>query len=113
VINIPTSEFHVSLVPLSPHHHPVITFFQQNKEVMSCPDCITGANLPGTPKGVLKDDGSYFAAAPEGGNSEHKRAVILLTDVFGLGLDNPKIMADYFAEQLQCDVWVPDIFAGE
>lgn len=80
---------------------------------MSCPDCITGANLPGTPKGVLKDDGSYFAAAPEGGNSEHKRAVILLTDVFGLGLDNPKIMADYFAEQLQCDVWVPDIFAGK
>lgn len=81
---------------------------------MSCPDCTTGANLPGTPKGVIKDDGSYFAAAPKGGEgSEHKRAVLLLTDAFGLGLDNPKIMADYFAEQLHCDVWVPDIWAGE
>ncbi|XP_006461676.1 hypothetical protein AGABI2DRAFT_193078 [Agaricus bisporus var. bisporus H97] len=81
---------------------------------MSCPDCTTGANLPGTPKGVIKDDGSYFAAAPKGGEgSEHKRAVLLLTDAFGLGLDNPKIMADYFAEQLHCDVWVPDIWAGK
>lgn len=78
---------------------------------MSCPDCTTGAKLAGTPKGVIKDDGSYFAAAPEG--SDQKRAVVLLTDAFGLGLDNPKIMADYFSEQLQCDVWVPDIFKGE
>ncbi|KAJ3576564.1 hypothetical protein NP233_g356 [Leucocoprinus birnbaumii] len=78
---------------------------------MSCPDCTTGVKLPGTPKGVIKDDSSYFAAAPEG--SESKRAVVILTDAFGLDLDNPKIMADYFAEQLQCDVWVPDIFNGK
>ncbi|KXN84130.1 Protein AIM2 [Leucoagaricus sp. SymC.cos] len=77
---------------------------------MSCPDCTTGVKLAGTPKGVTKEDGSYFAAAPEG--SESKRAVVLITDVFGLGLDNPKIMADYFSEQLQCDVWVPDYFKG-
>jgi carboxymethylenebutenolidase len=80
---------------------------------MSCPDCTTGATLPGTPKGTLKDDGSYFTTAAKDENPESKRAVLLLTDAFGLSLDNPKIMADYFAEQLQCDVWVPNIFAGE
>ncbi|KAF5362099.1 hypothetical protein D9756_002118 [Leucocoprinus leucothites] len=78
---------------------------------MSCPDCTTGVKLPGTPKGVTREDKSYLAAAPEG--SESKRAVVLLTDAFGLGLDNPKIMADYFSEQLKCDVWVPDIFKGK
>lgn len=78
---------------------------------MSCPDCTTGAKLAGAPKGVTRDDGSYLAAAPEG--SDSKRAVVLLTDAFGLALDNPKIMADYFSEQLQCDVWVPDIFKGK
>jgi hypothetical protein len=84
---------------------------------MSCPDCTTGVKLSGTPKGVMRDDGSYFAAAPpaqEGSSPDTgaspKRAVVLLTDAFGLGLDNPKIMADYFSEQLQCDAWIPDIF---
>jgi len=78
---------------------------------MSCPDCTAGDVLTGTPKGVTKDDGSYLAAAPDG--SDSKRAVVLLTDIFGLGLDNPKIIADYFSEQLQCDVWVPDVFKGK
>lgn len=77
---------------------------------MSCPDCITGGKLAGTPKGTISKDGSYLAAATDG--SESKRAVVLLTDAFGLGLDNPKLMADYFSEQLKCDVWVPDIFKG-
>ncbi len=77
---------------------------------MSCPDCVTGSKLAGTPKGAISKDGSYFAAAP--GGSESKRAVVFLTDGFGLGLDNCKIMADYFSEQLECDVWVPDIFKG-
>jgi hypothetical protein len=78
---------------------------------MSCPDCTTGVKLAGTPKGVINEDGSYLAAAPEA--SDHKRTVILLTDAFGLGIDNPKIMADYFSEQLQCDVWVPNFFNGK
>ncbi|KAF9454483.1 alpha/beta-hydrolase [Macrolepiota fuliginosa MF-IS2] len=78
---------------------------------MSCPDCTTGDILVGTPKGATKDDGSYLAAAPDG--SDSKRAVVLLTDIFGLGLDNPKIIADYLSEQLKCDVWVPDLFKGK
>ncbi|KAF7365251.1 DLH domain-containing protein [Mycena venus] len=98
---------------------------------MSCPDCFTGSVLVGEPTGVISNiDGAYFA---NGGNSESesKRAIILLTDIFGvieplltknsaltsrcyegLKLKNPKVLADQFALNLKCDVWVPDLFAG-
>jgi len=55
-------------------------------------------------------DGSYLAAAPSGTPS--KRAVVFLTDAFGLPLINCKIMADEFARRLDCDVWVPQIFTN-
>lgn len=77
---------------------------------MSCPDCVKGVELTGEPTGVTDLDGAYFAASPSG--SPSRVAVILLTDVFGLALQNPKLMADAFARELGCDVWVPDIFAG-
>ncbi|KAJ6584930.1 dienelactone hydrolase endo-1,3,1,4-beta-D-glucanase [Mycena capillaripes] len=77
---------------------------------MSCPDCFRGSVLEGEPTGVMID-GAYFASA--GTDSQpSKRAIILLTDVFGLALKNPKILADNFALHLGCDVWVPDVFAG-
>lgn len=49
---------------------------------MSCPNCFKGAVLEGQPTGVILDaqDGAYFAA----GNGDTKRAIVLLTDVFGL-----------------------------
>ncbi|KAJ6584935.1 dienelactone hydrolase endo-1-3,1,4-beta-D-glucanase [Mycena capillaripes] len=79
---------------------------------MSCPDCFKGSVLEGEPTGVISEiDGAYFASA--GTSSEpSKRAIILLTDVFGLPLKNSKILADNFALHLGCDVWVPDVFAG-
>ncbi|KAJ6510633.1 Alpha/Beta hydrolase protein [Mycena sanguinolenta] len=77
---------------------------------MSCPDCFRGSVLDGEPTGIISDfDGAYFAS---GGNPQSKRAIILLTDGFGLKIKNPKIMADEFAMRLKCDVWVPDLFAG-
>ncbi|KAJ7212146.1 hypothetical protein GGX14DRAFT_447636 [Mycena pura] len=76
---------------------------------MSCPDCFTGSVLDGEPKGAIVDiQGAYLAAGPGTPN----RAIIFLTDIFGLSLKNSKILADNFAQHLQCDVWVPDIFAG-
>jgi len=78
---------------------------------MSCPDCTIGGLLPGEPTGVTGLQNAYYAAAPSGGES--KRVVLLLTDVFGLAYNNPKIIADKLAAQLDCDVWVPDYFNGE
>ncbi|KAJ7134587.1 dienelactone hydrolase endo-1-3,1,4-beta-D-glucanase [Mycena epipterygia] len=75
---------------------------------MSCPNCFKGSVLEGEPTGVISEvEGAYFVT---GGTSE--RAIILLTDIFGLPLKNSKILADNFAHTLKCDVWVPDIFAG-
>ncbi|KAG6836944.1 hypothetical protein H0H93_000834 [Arthromyces matolae] len=76
---------------------------------MSCPDCTSGGFLPGEPTGHLSTQGAYLAT---GATQRSKRAVVLLTDVFGLPLKNCKIIADHLAKELDCDVWVPDIFAG-
>ncbi|KAJ7109699.1 dienelactone hydrolase [Mycena crocata] len=77
---------------------------------MSCPDCFTGAVLEGEPTGTISDlEGAYFASGASGTST---RAIILLTDIFGLPLKNSKILADNYAQHLNCDVWVPDFFAG-
>ncbi|KAF5389172.1 hypothetical protein D9757_003523 [Collybiopsis confluens] len=76
---------------------------------MSCPDCRKGTILPGEPTGSIAPNGAYFAPGPSGTKS---RAVILLTDIFGLPLVNSKLLADHFSKKLQCDVWVPDQFNG-
>lgn len=80
---------------------------------MSCPDCFKGVAFDEQPKGVISDiNGAYFVPA-KGDNITTTRAVVVLTDIFGLVLPNPKVLADLYAEQLGCDVWVPDLFAGE
>lgn len=77
-------------------------------EKMSCEHCVAGEFLPGEPKGTLLPDNSAYYA--EG--ADKTRAIIFLTDIFGLPLVNCKIMADRFAEEVGCDVWVPDLFEG-
>ncbi|KAH8831896.1 dienelactone hydrolase endo-1,3,1,4-beta-D-glucanase [Flagelloscypha sp. PMI_526] len=79
---------------------------------MSCPDCLRGEILQGEPKGVTQPDGSYFRAAPNPETSDKSKAVVLLTDVFGLALPNGKLIADHLAENLNVDVYVPDMFEG-
>lgn len=83
---------------------------------MSCPDCFRGSRLLDQPTGTFTSQYSaeaYLAAAPAPEATGPKRAIILLTDIFGLPLNNPKVIADNFAKALNCDVWVPDIFAGK
>ncbi|KAJ7664285.1 dienelactone hydrolase endo-1,3,1,4-beta-D-glucanase [Mycena rosella] len=81
---------------------------------MSCPDCISGALFPGEPKGSFDIHGAYYSPAPStASETEQTRAIILLTDAFGLPLTNCKLIADKLATRLACDVWVPDIFAGK
>ncbi|KAJ2921094.1 hypothetical protein H1R20_g15999, partial [Candolleomyces eurysporus] len=81
---------------------------------MSCPRCAQGYILPDEPKGSIQPDfsGAYLAPNPDAETTTSDRAVIVLTDVFGLPLKNPKLIADTLAERLRCDVWVPDYFNG-
>jgi len=78
---------------------------------MSCPDCISGDLLPGSPKGT-EENGAYFI---KGSNQEATadKAVVVFTDSFGLAVTNPKIVADTIAERTGFDVWVPDLFNGQ
>ena len=81
---------------------------------MSCTDCNRGSILDGNPSGtVQKVDGvdAYFISVPKSSTTQ-KFGVILLTDAFGLELVNSKLIADRIANELGCDVWVPDLFDG-
>lgn len=60
------------------------------------------------PTGKMVGD-AYFHESSSGSKT---RAVILLTDIFGLPLVNCKIIADEISNKLDCDVWVPDLFNG-
>ena len=77
---------------------------------MSCTYCYKGFVLPGEPKGTMVGQ-DYFTAAPNDA-TQRTKAIVLLTDIFGLPLPNPRIVADHLAEQVGVDVWVPDYFNG-
>lgn len=82
---------------------------------MSCDHCTKGSIIEGTPVGSILEDheGAYFTPAPHASGTDTttpKRAVVLLTDAYGLAIPNPKIIADNLAKELNCDVWVPFIF---
>ncbi|GJJ08491.1 hypothetical protein Clacol_002709 [Clathrus columnatus] len=64
-----------------------------------CERCIQGYILDGQPSGVFEGP-AYFKAAPV----PSKRAVIVLTDIFGLKVPNSKLLADRYSEKLGCDL---------
>jgi len=53
----------------------------------------------------------YFTPA-RGDSTQPAKAIVLLTDIFGLALWNPRIVADHLAEHVGADVWIPDFFNG-
>ncbi|KAI6115804.1 Alpha/Beta hydrolase protein [Pisolithus croceorrhizus] len=86
---------------------------------MSRPDCDSGSILAGKPTGsVVKVNGTdaYFAPAPPSDSAPSESngsvGVVLLSDAFGIPLVNTKLIADKLANELQCDVWIPDLFDG-
>jgi carboxymethylenebutenolidase len=80
---------------------------------LPCKDCVSGYILPGDPRGTFSE-GAYHTKAEQGNDANSKkRALVLLTDIFGFELNNPKILADSFANRLGCDVFVPDLFNGK
>ena len=50
--------------------------------------------------------------SPDTPRSDSTKAIILLTDIFGVDLVNCKLNADEISKRVGCDVWVPDIFGG-
>ncbi|OAX41747.1 dienelactone hydrolase endo-1-3,1,4-beta-D-glucanase [Rhizopogon vinicolor AM-OR11-026] len=78
---------------------------------MSCPDCNRGSILEGNPTGLFTEIHGVKAYLASG--AHQSRAIILLSDVFGLPLVNSHLLADKFSKELSCDVWIPDLFDGQ
>lgn len=75
----------------------------------SCKDCISGVRHEGTPEGKMEKIGGVecYVATPTGDYSKDK-VVLYLTDIFGIRLNNPKLLADDFARN-GFKVVMPDI----
>ena len=84
-----------------------------------CENCVKGNVLPGTPTGSITHVNKYpsdvylASRATKPAADGKKKAIVFLTDIFGLPLVNCKIMADGLNEKVGVDVYVPDLFNGE
>ncbi|KAH8833224.1 dienelactone hydrolase endo-1,3,1,4-beta-D-glucanase [Flagelloscypha sp. PMI_526] len=78
-----------------------------------CKDCVSGTVQLGEPQGKIEEINGVttYIATPTVDYPKDK-AVIVLTDVFGLPLTNNKLLADSFAANGFYTV-VPDIFNGD
>ncbi|GAA5869157.1 hypothetical protein JCM3774_003967 [Rhodotorula dairenensis] len=73
--------------------------------------CFQGYVLDGEPKGTMEDLGGLAYYFAPGKSTE--RAIVLGTDLFGLGIPNCKVLADWFAENTGLPVFVPDLLEGD
>ncbi|KAI5475238.1 carboxymethylenebutenolidase [Pseudohyphozyma bogoriensis] len=80
-----------------------------------CKACFTGSIIPGDPKGEfghLNGTKYYIAKADPTGRVADK-AIVIATDIFGIGIPNPCIVADELAARTGMDVYVPDLLQGD
>ncbi|TKA52087.1 hypothetical protein B0A53_04747 [Rhodotorula sp. CCFEE 5036] len=84
---------------------------KNDEQHQACAACFQGYKIDGEPKGTMGELGGlayYFAP----GKSTEK-AIVLGTDLFGLGVPNCKIVADWFADNTGLPVFVPDLLEGD
>ncbi|KAI3401491.1 hypothetical protein diail_10925 [Diaporthe ilicicola] len=80
---------------------------------MSCPDCFSGSEHDGTPKGkMIKLHGldTYVSEPPEGRPA--KGIIVIIPDAFGIDFVNNKILADTYAAKGDYKVYLPDFMLG-
>ncbi|CAL1702668.1 unnamed protein product [Somion occarium] len=78
-----------------------------------CKDCISGVRHEGTPEGKIEKIGGIrsYIATPHGEYSKDK-VIVFIPDVFGIDMDNGKLLADAFAHD-GYKVVAPDLFNGD
>ncbi|PWN27527.1 hypothetical protein BDZ90DRAFT_279860 [Jaminaea rosea] len=77
-----------------------------------CHKCVElPGELKGTPKGSVKTVGGIQSYVSQPGSA--KGNIVLFTDIFGLAIQNPRIIADELQSQTGMTVTVPDVFLGE
>jgi dienelactone hydrolase len=75
-----------------------------------CEHCVDLKELPGKPSGTESKVAGVTTYVAKG--SSDKGAIVIATDIFGLGIVNPRIVADKLAADSGLSVYVPDIFPG-
>ncbi|GAA6049265.1 hypothetical protein JCM3770_005912 [Rhodotorula araucariae] len=78
-----------------------------------CKACIQGHKLDGEPRGTMKELGGLHYYFAEGDRTQKDKAIVLGHDLFGLGLPNPKLVADWLAEHTGMATYVPDLMEGD
>jgi len=77
--------------------------------------CFQGYFHKGTPKGsIIKlgpDGRETYVSGPE--PAQASGAILIIADVFGISLNNNKIIADKYADKTGARVYLPDFFDGE
>jgi len=78
-----------------------------------CKECISGVTHEGTPTGKIEKIGGVdvYVALPTGDYPKEK-ALLFLTDVFGVQLVNNQLLADDFAKN-GFQVYMPEYFKGD
>lgn len=97
--------------PIAPHFSPSPT-----RMADICEHCVDGHVLPGKPKGFLEDSlplpAYYSLVSGQENGPKSTNAIVMLPDILGLTVPNPKIIADMYCEKTGMDVWIADIFKG-
>ncbi|KAL7413784.1 dienelactone hydrolase [Mrakia frigida] len=76
--------------------------------------CLKGNQFEGEPKGKMVKLGGFdvYVATPAPREGKESRGIVLFSDIFGLGIKNPKIISDELALRLGVTVYCPDYFEG-
>ncbi|POY72332.1 hypothetical protein BMF94_4634 [Rhodotorula taiwanensis] len=78
-----------------------------------CPACFQGYRMDGTPKGTMEKLGGLEYYYSPGKPDQKDKAIVIGVDMFGFGVPNCKIIADWFAEKTGWPVFVPDLLEGD
>ncbi|CEH18278.1 CARBOXYMETHYLENEBUTENOLIDASE HOMOLOG [Ceraceosorus bombacis] len=74
-----------------------------------CAGCIDLKELPGSPTGTEKQIAGLTVYVAEGSK---KGSILIAPDIYGLGIVNPRIVADKLAKQSGFTVFAVDYFKG-
>ncbi|KAM0753222.1 hypothetical protein T439DRAFT_323857 [Meredithblackwellia eburnea MCA 4105] len=85
---------------------------QQYPQVGTCKDCTGGAILPGSPKGKDHENLAGLKCYVSQDGAHPDKAIIIAADAFGLGIANPRIVADTLRDLTGLTVYVPDLIDG-
>lgn len=80
---------------------------------MSCPDCFTGHQHHGTPKGYminLHGLQTYVTEPPQGRAA--MGIIVIIPDALGIDFVNNKLLADTYAAKGDYKVYLPDFMLG-